>query len=143
MDWGLALGISTADFAAHAFSKDPESVQSIRCFVRETLAGWGLRACANDLTNVANELAVNAAQHALSQHGEPDKAWLGLAHTGGTVVCAVTDPSPKPPSRRSPQHLAAAGRGLVIVDALTSQWGYARTHSGGKIVWARIATPHA
>ncbi|MGW7426985.1 hypothetical protein ACWGJB_44590 [Streptomyces sp. NPDC054813] len=35
-----------------------------------------------------------------------------------------------------------AGRGLVIVDALTNQWGYARTHSGGKIVWARIAAPH-
>ncbi|MFK0287991.1 ATP-binding protein [Streptomyces sp. NPDC090499] len=143
MDWGLALGISTADFAAHAFSRDPESVQGIRRFTRETIAGWGLCAYADDLTNVVNELTVNAVQHALPKRGEQAKAWLGMAHTGGTVVCAVTDPSPAPPSCLSPEHLAPTGRGLVIVDALTSQWGYARTHSGGKIVWARITTPHS
>lgn len=142
LDWGLALGISTADFAAHAFSRDAESVQGIRHFVRETLTGWGLRACADDLTNVVNELATNAAQHALPQHGKHDKAWLGMAHTGGTVVCAVTDSSPTPPSCRTPEHLGPTGRGLVIVEALTNQWGYAKTRPGGKIVSARIATLH-
>lgn len=63
-----------------------------------------------------------------------------MAHTDGTVVCAVTDPSPTPPSHHFPDHLAPAGRGPVIVDALTSQWGHIKTHTGGKTVWARIAT---
>ncbi|MFF4041121.1 ATP-binding protein [Streptomyces sp. NPDC001816] len=141
LDWGLALGISTADFAAHAFSQDPKSVESIRRFVRETIGSWGLRAFADDLTNVVNELTTNAVQHALPKRDEQAKAWLGMAHIDGTVVCAVTDPSPTPPTHRFPEHLAPAGRGLVIVDALTSQWGYTKTRTGGKIVWARITTP--
>ncbi|MER6738125.1 ATP-binding protein [Streptomyces puniciscabiei] len=140
LDWGLALGISTADFAAHAFSQDPTSVKNIRRFVRETIASWGLRAFADDLTNVVNELTTNAVQHALIAGDEQRKAWLGIAHTHGAVVCAVTDPSPAPPASIHPNHLALAGRGLIIVDALTSQWGYTPTHSGGKIVWARITT---
>ncbi|AZQ32121.1 ATP-binding protein [Streptomyces cyaneochromogenes] len=141
-DWGLALGISTADFAARAFSGDPASLQTVRRFIRENLSAWGLNALAEDLMIVVNELAANAVQHALAGPGEADsKAWLGVARTGSTVVCSVTDPSPTPPTRADPTPLADAGRGLLIVDALTSQWGYATTAPGGKTVWARIADP--
>lgn len=37
--------------------------------------------------------------------------------------------------------LAQAGRGLLIVVSLTSQWGYAKTSPAGKTVWARILAP--
>ena len=103
---------------------------------------WGLSPLADDLTTVVNELTTNAVQHALPCPGKPhSRAWLGLARTGNTVVCAVTDPSPTPPVYHRPESLAEAGRGLLIVNALTSQWGYAPTPSNGKAVWARITTP--
>ncbi|MFI6567062.1 ATP-binding protein [Streptomyces sp. NPDC050534] len=142
-DWGLALGISTADFAARAFTSTPASLENVRRFVRETISDWGLNALAADMTIVVNELTTNAVQHALNGYdGTRGKAWLGIARTGGAVVCAVTDPSTTPPTRRHPEQLAESGRGLLVVDALTSQWGYTPTAPDGKTVWARIPTPH-
>ncbi|WP_432196563.1 ATP-binding protein [Streptomyces sp. bgisy027] len=101
-DWGLELGISTADFAACAFTCDPDSLKTIRRFILTTVSAWGLHALADDLTTVINELTTNAVQHALPSPGNiQPKGWLGIARTGSTVVCAVTDPSPTPPSRRT------------------------------------------
>lgn len=141
-DWGLELGISTADFAARAFTPDPDSLKTIRRFIRETITDWGLGQLADDLTTVVNELTTNAVQHALTTSRESrSRAWLGIARTGNTVMCAVTDPSPAPPTCHRPESLTETGRGLLIVNALTSQWGYAPTGASGKTVWARITTP--
>lgn len=140
-DWGLELGISTADFAARAFTCDPDSLRAIRRFIVTTVSAWGLHALADDLMTVVNELTTNAVQHALPGPGDaPPKGWLGIARTGSTVVCAVTDPSSTPPSRRPLEYLADTGRGLLIVDALSSQWGYAASAPAGKTVWARISS---
>jgi anti-sigma regulatory factor (Ser/Thr protein kinase) len=140
LDWGLALGISTADFVARSFTRDPGSLKSIRRFIRETISTWGLTALADDLTAAVNELTTNAVQHALTApDGAHGRAWLGMTRTGNTVMCAVADPSPTPPSRRRPACLADAGRGLAVVDALSDQWGYAATAPGGKAVWVRIS----
>ncbi len=137
-DWGLALGISTSDFAARAFTRDPSSLKSIRCFVRDTAVAWGIGAVAEDLTLVVNELTTNAVRHALRLSTQREaKAWLGIARTAGTVLCAVSDPSPAPPLPHPPRGMAVAGRGLLVVDALTSQWGYAEA-APGKTVWARL-----
>lgn len=143
-DWGLALGISAAGFAARAFTCEPDSLENIRRFVRDTISDWGLTAFADDMTTVVGELTTNAVRHALTGRGEADnKAWLGMVRTGGAVVCTVVDPSPTPPSRQDPDHLAETGRGLLIVDALTSQWGYSEPDPNGKTVWARIAIPNS
>ncbi|MEV7787625.1 ATP-binding protein [Streptomyces sp. NPDC088106] len=142
LDWGLALGISTADFVARSFTRDPGSLKSIRRFIRETIGAWGLTALADDLTSAVNELTTNAVQHALTAPDEArGRAWLGMTRAGNTVMCAVTDPSPTPPLRRRPACLAEAGRGLAVVDALTDQWGYAATAPGGKAVWVRLSAP--
>lgn len=52
----------------------PQSVESIRRFVRETIGSWGLRTFADDLTNAVNELTTNAVQHALLERDEQAKA---------------------------------------------------------------------
>lgn len=141
-DWGLELGISTADFAARTFTCDPGSLRTVRRFILKTISAWGLSSLADDLTIVVNELTTNAVQHALPAPSEArGKGWLGIARTGDTVVCAVADPSPTPPERVHPVPLADSGRGLLIVDALTVQWGYAATSPQGKTVWARISSP--
>ncbi|MBO3682848.1 ATP-binding protein [Streptomyces sp. NEAU-YJ-81] len=143
-DWGLALGISSAGFAARAFTGDRRSLESVRRFTREVLSAWGLTALTDDMTTVVSELVTNALRHALEGHEQaPGKAWLGMLRTGGALVCAVADPDPSPPLPQAPDPLAEDGWGLRIVDALTSQWGYCETDSHGKAVWARIALPSA
>ncbi|MFG2305285.1 ATP-binding protein [Actinacidiphila glaucinigra] len=138
-DWGLALGISTTDFTARAFTSDPRSLKDVRLFVQETIRSWGLEAFIDDLILVVNELTTNAVLHALPADDETHvKAWLGITRTGSTVVCAVSDPSSTPPRPLPPKHLAQEGRGLQVIDALTSQWGYAHTQPAGKTVWARV-----
>jgi anti-sigma regulatory factor (Ser/Thr protein kinase) len=138
LDWGLALGISTADFAARAFTCDAASLKNIRGFIRETMSDWDLGSLADDLTTVVNELTSNAVLHALAA-GSGGKAWVGMARTGDTVVCAVADPSPAPPTRPATTQLADSGRGLLIVDALSDKWGYATSEPSGKTVWARVS----
>ncbi|MGW4759978.1 ATP-binding protein [Streptomyces chartreusis] len=141
-DWRLELGISTADFAARSFTCDPGSFKTVRRFILETISAWELNALADDLTTVVNELPTNALQHALPGPGDGQpKGCLGIARTGSAVVCAVSDPSYTPPVCVRPPLLADTGRGLLIVDALTTRWGYAAASPQGKTVWARISSP--
>jgi two-component sensor histidine kinase len=141
------LGISTADFAARAFTCDAESLKNIRDFIRETMSAWDwgspaddLTAVVDDLTSVVNELTSNAVLHAgMGAGAASSKAWVGMARTGNTVVCAVADPSPAPPTRPATTPLADSGRGLQIVDALCDKWGYSTSAPSGKTVWARIS----
>ncbi|WP_421110344.1 ATP-binding protein [Streptomyces sp. NEAU-S77] len=141
-DWGLALGISSAGFAARAFTGERRSLESVRRFTRDVLRAWDLTDLTDDMTTVVSELVTNALRHALEGREQASgKAWLGILRTGGALVCAVADPSPSPPLPQAPGPLAEDGWGLRIVDALTSQWGYCETDSYGKAVWARIALP--
>ncbi|WP_442805391.1 ATP-binding protein [Streptomyces sp. GMR22] len=96
-DWGLALGISSAGFAARAFTGDRRSLEGVRRFTREVLSAWGLTALTDDMTTVVSELVTNALRHALEGREQaPGKAWIGMLRTGGALVCAVADPDPSP-----------------------------------------------
>jgi anti-sigma regulatory factor (Ser/Thr protein kinase) len=51
---------------------------------------------------------------------------------------AVADDSPAPPTVRASAHtLAEDGRGLLIVERIADQVGWARTPTG-KVVWASV-----
>jgi hypothetical protein len=51
----------------------------------------------------------------------------------------VWDASPWPPVRTEASDYAESGRGLILVEAVSEQWGwYTREDSGGKFVWAII-----
>ena len=58
--------------------------------------------------------------------------------SGGVVCVRVRDDSPAMPEQRSVTADAVGGRGLVIVDALSLEWG-AYPVAGGKVTWASIA----
>ncbi|MFK4189189.1 ATP-binding protein [Streptomyces sparsogenes] len=97
-----------AGVAGHRFRASSASLGRIRRFTQQTLARWGRRHCADEVTMVVGELVANAVRHALAPH--PDRhGWLGLMNTTKTVVCAVQDPSPdKPLPRTAPLTTLAA-----------------------------------
>ncbi|MEU6497792.1 ATP-binding protein [Streptomyces sp. NPDC046984] len=143
-DWGLLLGISAAEFAARRFSADFDGLHSARRFARNVLDEWGLTSYADDAITVVGELIANAARHALEPATSDETAataWLGLVRRHHSVICAVADPSPCAPQPQQPGQLSESGRGLHIIEAISSSWGCSQPQDSGKMVWARVATP--
>ncbi|MFM9797222.1 ATP-binding protein [Streptomyces sp. WI04-05B] len=137
------LGISAAEFAARSFSADSSGLQHARNFARNVLCEWGLTSHIDDAVIVIGELTANAAQHALPAPGPEETAptaWLGLVRRHQAVICAVADPSPCLPRPQQPEQLSEGGRGLRIIEALSSSWGHSPPQSSGKMVWARVST---
>lgn len=109
-----------------------ESCASVRRDLRAFLESCGVDADATDVAVlVANELASNVVDHV----GTPFVVTVTL--TAEAVRIEVEDGSASPPVVRPPDVHAARGRGLQLVEALTSDWTYART-AGGKTVCAEV-----
>jgi len=87
---------------------------------------------------VVSELVGNAVM-ASTEFGPavaPMLVWLGSDTR--TVLAAVADASPQPPMRLNPGPDAERGRGLALVEAFSSRWGWHGTTMAGlmKVVWA-------
>ncbi len=61
---------------------------------------------------------------------------LCLLRRTGEVMLAVIDASDDAPALRQPDWARESGRGLQIVDALSSVWGWSPIEGHGKAVWA-------
>ena len=114
------------------FALEPkaESVRGSRVWVRRTLGSVD-----SELAEVAailtNEVVANAIRH-----GRPPIA-LSVMGDDEVVVIAVADGGPGVPVIRRIDPTAESGRGLMILDALSDDWGVAPL-SEGKQVWFRL-----
>jgi hypothetical protein len=136
---------------------DTRSVGPARDFCLSTMRRWGVTGRGDDVAVVVSELLTNALRHAVPQAsppagtlpagtlpaGTPGGAgrgrWpvrLGLVQPGQFVLCAVADPSPRPPEPKDPDYLAESGRGLHVISALSDRWGCTAPSETGKVVWA-------
>ena len=61
---------------------------------------------------------------------------LCLLRRAGEVMLAVIDASDDAPAPRQPDWARESGRGLQIIDALSSVWGWSPIEGHGKAVWA-------
>jgi hypothetical protein len=68
----------------------------------------------------------------------PGVVGVGLYRIGGRVVLEVWDCSRRPPKLASPSAEEVGGRGLLLVDALATVWGYRLPVTGGKVVYATL-----
>jgi anti-sigma regulatory factor (Ser/Thr protein kinase) len=82
---------------------------------------------------LTDELVTNAIVHAHT------KSYLFVRATKGRVRVEVTDPDDQLPTMATPDTDALSGRGLVIVNGLSSAWGIERTTEGGKTVWFELS----
>jgi hypothetical protein len=98
---------------------------------------------------IASELATNAVESTGITDPHPQYADLeGLPTIGvqlqvraDALRIAVWDSSDKPPVPEAAQNDAESGRGLLLVEALSTRWGVHGSQAGGKVVWADLRTP--
>jgi anti-sigma regulatory factor (Ser/Thr protein kinase) len=104
------------------------SVAQARRFTSQTLTRWSLGNLSDDAVLLVSELATNALLHAR----EPTE--LHLEADGRQLRVEVHDGSPLPPRARHYGLTSTTGRGLRLVDAISSAWGTEPTDTG-KRVW--------
>jgi anti-sigma regulatory factor (Ser/Thr protein kinase) len=118
------------------------AASNARAHTRAVLAEWGLAELSETAELLVSEIATNAlrASRALRQPlPSPVHLWLRAGRPG--LVVTVWDADPQPPIRRQADPDAVSGRGLTIVQALSSRWGwYEHRDMGGKCVWCEIQT---
>jgi anti-sigma regulatory factor (Ser/Thr protein kinase) len=118
----------------------PAAVRQARLRSRQVLGDWGLGGLSADAELLVSELMTNAI--AAARSAPVVRMWL-LADTGRVLVLAW-DPSPLPPLLMHSGDDGEHGRGLRIVEALSSQWDWYRPQAGpGKAVWAIAGGPQA
>jgi anti-sigma regulatory factor (Ser/Thr protein kinase) len=115
----------------------PSAVPCARLHTRQLLWEWQLTALSDDAELLVSELMTNAIQitHADTRPA-PVRLWL-LADPA-RLLMLVWDVSPLPPVRVSPDSDAENGRGLLLVDTLSTRWNFFQHHSGGKVTWALL-----
>jgi hypothetical protein len=64
-----------------------------------------------------------------------------LRHFSDGLLIEVSDSSPEPPVLADAGHDAENGRGLMLVDALSREWGYFPAPDGGKVVYCLVRLP--
>jgi hypothetical protein len=68
---------------------------------------------------------------------------LSLRHFREALLIEVHDTSSTPPSRSSAGKDAESGRGLILIDALSTEWSYFFPPGGGKVVYCLLEIPPA
>jgi serine/threonine-protein kinase RsbW len=115
---------------------EPNSVAVVRHHIAADLTSNGVSPDrVDDVTLVASELVANAVRHAESS---PDQD-LGISWTitPANVLVSVADGSEREPRLGNAGADEPSGRGLAIIDQLSSTWGVEQLGIG-KRVWARV-----
>ena len=105
--------------------------------------------CSSDLGTaqlLAGELLANAvtftAHLVTCEPWEPGGICLSARCHPGAVVIRVRDTDPAPPVLTGAGPDAESGRGLMLVQSLSTEWGHYLLPSGGKVVYCVISTGH-
>jgi anti-sigma regulatory factor (Ser/Thr protein kinase) len=109
---------------------DARSARLARRLVSQAMEGVG-EALRRRAALVTSELVSNGVRHARGG------LVLQVLQLRDGVVVAVADDSAAPPVVQAGHQLAEDGRGLLIVERISDQLGWARTPTG-KVVWASV-----
>jgi anti-sigma regulatory factor (Ser/Thr protein kinase) len=124
----------------------PESARSARLHARNALREWRLDALADTIELLVSELITNAVRASAlvalteTEGGPAPRIRFWLSSDRDRVLIQVWDRDDHLPVRQDEELDAEAGRGLLLVDTLSAQWGCcAPAGQSGKIVWALCA----
>jgi anti-sigma regulatory factor (Ser/Thr protein kinase) len=123
----------------------PTAVPCARLHAKNVLHEWQLRPLADTVELLVSEIVTNAvrASATVGQHGQgvpTTKVWL--TSDGQRVLIQVWDSDTHQPALQKAGLAAESGRGLLLVQTLSTEWGwYTPDGQGGKIVWALCVAP--
>jgi anti-sigma regulatory factor (Ser/Thr protein kinase) len=123
------------------------AVPSARLHAKHVLREWGVAVLGDNAELVVSELVTNGVQASRTMTHAAIRLWLASDQV--QVVICVWDASPEPPVRMHVDDEAEHGRGLLLVEAVSEQWGWfpaepakpgpwAGSHHG-KVVWALVS----
>jgi anti-sigma regulatory factor (Ser/Thr protein kinase) len=118
----------------------PSAVACARLHAKAIALEWGLRALAENIELIVSELVTNSIRAAERPHGAGlpvaiVRLWLSYDLHG--VMIRVWDSTSQMPIRQDPGPDEESGRGLLLVEHLSSEWGAYR-EGEGKVVWALV-----
>ncbi|WP_018640149.1 ATP-binding protein [Parafrankia elaeagni] len=110
------------------------SVPAARTAAVRVLRRWRLDSDAVSTAElIVSELTANAAKASAAE------GIVAVRLTASSsLLIEVWDNTVAPPVLRDPACDGEDGRGLVLVNALSSRWSWYRAKSGGKVVWAAL-----
>lgn len=115
-----------------AFLPENCRVAHMRRITAAHLRYWDLTALADSATVVVSELVTNAIQHGQGPVG------LRVTRSTHALRIEVTDGTPAPARMRCADAADEGGRGLLLVAALSDNWGVS---PDGTTTWATFALP--
>jgi anti-sigma regulatory factor (Ser/Thr protein kinase) len=104
-----------------------------RGHVRAVIGAWRIPVDLDTAVLLADELVANAVTHTTGK-----AVTLGIRCGDSRLRVDVYDTSPTLPVLRAAEAGEAGGRGLMLVDALSTTWGYHKTPAG-KVVYFTLA----
>lgn len=117
-----------------ALPDGPSGVTSARHATREQLHAFGVtdEATVGAVELIVSELTGNVVKHAAGP------STLRVRRLGEIIRVEVCDPEPmKVPEEQHPDVEGIGGRGLLLVSAVATSWGYDRSE-GHKVTWAEL-----
>jgi len=116
------------------------AVPCARSHARLVVTEWGRPELADAVELVVSELVTNAVHAAGPLRGDSPlipvvRLWLASDRHG--VLIRVGDGSSQAPMRRESGPDDESGRGLLMVEASSRDWGFYPT-ADGKVVWALV-----
>jgi hypothetical protein len=131
----------------------PGAVPCARLHAKLVLWEWGLDRLVETSELLVSEIVTNAVRASTdptSSHGDEQWAgglptvWFWLASDRSNVLIQVWDGNQETPSWRNVGPEAESGRGLLLVERLSAQWGsYTPEGWSGKVVWAIVSNEPA
>jgi hypothetical protein len=127
----------------------PSAVPCARLHAKQVLWEWDLDALGEAVELVVSELVTNGVQASEGMTGSrclgrwapgvpPVRLWL--CSDERSVLVQVWDANDRRPERKEVDLESVGGRGLLLVEALSAEWGaYVPERSSGKVVWALVA----
>jgi hypothetical protein len=115
----------------HRFPLPPHPIaaEQARILTKIAVADWGLGEALDNALIIVAELTTNATKIGEVFH-------FSLTRQGGAVLVEVWDASEALPDRRRRSMDRVDGRGLLLVEGCSKDWGWRLEEQGGKTVWA-------
>lgn len=110
----------------------PIAAEQARTLTQILLDNWELNPLKDNTLLAVSELVTNALK-------QRDVFLLALHRRGETALIEVTDTSLGLPTVKKANESDTNGRGLLLVEAVSDEWGLRYEENGRKTVWARIA----